>query len=274
MPPYQLLRGLAAANLGDLETARDAFARATADDFPASWLNLAAVQVRLGDTDGARRVARRARPASASSSRAIAVAAADLYRQLGDDPERATPACRRRSRCCRASPPTRYWQQPDVAADRRRRRDRRPRVGRSVAGDAARARDGPLRRRPRPSSRTSTRRTAGARRRPSSTRGPATRPPSTGSTRAARATRSTPPPSRCAAAWPASTIRAPPRPAGRATAAGGWGPTRWAASAPGPTTTSRSPGPTRSGRGPTPIGGPARSTSSSRGSCTSTRTTP
>ena len=83
LAPYQLVRGLGAAELGDLPVARDAFAQAARlDDYPASWLNLAAVQLRMSDPaaraslDEAVRLGRQ--------QPQIAVPAADLYRQLGD----------------------------------------------------------------------------------------------------------------------------------------------------------------------------------------------
>ncbi len=47
---YWFEAGVAAANVGDLVTAEDAFARsAAADDYPIAWLDLAAVRWRLGD---------------------------------------------------------------------------------------------------------------------------------------------------------------------------------------------------------------------------------
>ncbi len=82
--PYQLLLGLSAARAGDLETARDAFATAAAlDDFPAAWINLAAVRARMGDDAGAREAVDRAVRLGRQQP-AIAVPAAELYRDLGD----------------------------------------------------------------------------------------------------------------------------------------------------------------------------------------------
>jgi O-antigen ligase/tetratricopeptide (TPR) repeat protein len=83
MPPYQFIRGLAAAHLGQLEAARDALARAATDDFPATWIDLAAVQARLGDTDGATESLARATRLGIQQP-AIATAAAGLYRELGE----------------------------------------------------------------------------------------------------------------------------------------------------------------------------------------------
>ena len=84
LPVNQFMRGMSAAEVGDLEAARSAFAAsAAADDFPEAWLNLAAVQDRLGDPgvrvslDRALRIGRQ--------QPQVAVAAADMYRRLGDD---------------------------------------------------------------------------------------------------------------------------------------------------------------------------------------------
>ena len=84
MPPFQLMRGLSAAHLGDMETARDAFAAATADDLPASWINLAAVQLKLGDTTGAAASLDRGTRLGIQQP-VVATAAAGLYHELGDD---------------------------------------------------------------------------------------------------------------------------------------------------------------------------------------------
>jgi tetratricopeptide (TPR) repeat protein len=82
LAPYQFLRGIAAAETGDLRTARDALVTAAAlDDLPAAWLDLAAVQVKLGDTGAADSLDRATRLGRQQPQ--IAVAAADLYRQLG-----------------------------------------------------------------------------------------------------------------------------------------------------------------------------------------------
>ncbi len=110
IPPYQLLRGLSAANLGDLATARDALAAATADDFPATWLDLAAVQARLGDTEGAfDNLARAIRLGPQQTG--ISVAAAGLAHDLGDDAEarRLLAAAFALLPSLAADP---YWQQP------------------------------------------------------------------------------------------------------------------------------------------------------------------
>lgn len=114
LPPYQLVRGLAAANLGDLYTAREALSLATADDFPATWIDLAALQVRLGDETGARESLGRATRLGVQQP-AIAVAAADLYRQLGlPDLARAQLAAAFALFPSLAADP--LWQEPDWQA--------------------------------------------------------------------------------------------------------------------------------------------------------------
>ena len=84
MWPYHFMRGVA-ANLGNLEAARDAFATASADDFPATWIDLAAVQLRLGDRDSARQSLRRGTRLGYQQPQ-IAIAAAGLSR-MGDTEE-------------------------------------------------------------------------------------------------------------------------------------------------------------------------------------------
>ena len=86
LAPYQFVRGLGAAELGDLLTAQDAFARAAAlDDYPASWLNLAAVQLRMGDPQARLALDRAVRLGQQQPQ--IAIPAAALYLQLGDEPK-------------------------------------------------------------------------------------------------------------------------------------------------------------------------------------------
>lgn len=84
LAPYQFLKGLAAAEAGDLQGAREALAAAARlDDYPAAWLDLAAVQVRLGDPKGERASLDRAVRLGWQQP-TIAVPAADMYRQLRD----------------------------------------------------------------------------------------------------------------------------------------------------------------------------------------------
>jgi O-antigen ligase/tetratricopeptide (TPR) repeat protein len=84
MPPYQFTLGIAAAGAGQLTLARDAFTReARADDFPEAWLDLAAVQLRLGNGAAARADLDRAMRLGAQQP-VVAVAAASLYLRLGD----------------------------------------------------------------------------------------------------------------------------------------------------------------------------------------------
>ncbi len=84
MPPYQFTLGIAAAKAGDLPLARDAFTReARTDDFPEAWLDLAAVQLRLGDAAAARADIARAMRLGAQQP-VVAVPAASLDLRLGD----------------------------------------------------------------------------------------------------------------------------------------------------------------------------------------------
>lgn len=86
MPPYQFTLGIAAAGAGNLPLARDAFAReAETDDFPEAWLDLAAVQLRLGDSAAARSDLDRAMRLGAQQL-VVLVPAARLYLELGDEP--------------------------------------------------------------------------------------------------------------------------------------------------------------------------------------------
>jgi tetratricopeptide (TPR) repeat protein len=76
--------GLAASKTGHPAEAAEAFGRAaTADDFPASWLGLAAARTELGDRAGALDALDRALRLG-SVQPAIAIGAADLYRRLGE----------------------------------------------------------------------------------------------------------------------------------------------------------------------------------------------
>ena len=83
LAPYQFLRGLSAAELGDLGVARDALSTAaTLDDYPAAWLDLAAVQLRLDDSAARTSLDRAVRLGAQQPM--IAVPAAQLYLELGD----------------------------------------------------------------------------------------------------------------------------------------------------------------------------------------------
>ncbi len=85
MPANRFAEGLAAAHAGDLATAEAAFAAtAAADDLPVAWLDLAAVQVAQGERDAARDSLRRALRLGDQQA-AVAFAAGDLYRRLGDE---------------------------------------------------------------------------------------------------------------------------------------------------------------------------------------------
>lgn len=84
MPPYQFTLGIAAAGAGQLTQSRDAFSReATTDEFPEAWLDLAAVQLELGDSAAARTDLDRAMRLGAQQPQ-VAVPAAALYLRLGD----------------------------------------------------------------------------------------------------------------------------------------------------------------------------------------------
>ena len=84
MTPYQVTLGLAASKTGHPAEAAEAFERAAAaDDFPASWLGLAAARTELGDRAGALDALDRALRLG-SVQPAIAIGAADLYRRLGE----------------------------------------------------------------------------------------------------------------------------------------------------------------------------------------------
>lgn len=85
MPPYQLTLGLTASRTGHRDEAASAFERGVAaDDFPVSWLGLAAARAELGDRAGAIQALQRALRLG-SVQPAIAVGTADVYRRLGED---------------------------------------------------------------------------------------------------------------------------------------------------------------------------------------------
>jgi O-antigen ligase/tetratricopeptide (TPR) repeat protein len=84
MTPYQVTLGLAASKTGNPAESAAAFARgAAADDFPASWLGLAAAHVELGDRAGALDALQQALRLGVVQP-GIAIGAADLYRRLGE----------------------------------------------------------------------------------------------------------------------------------------------------------------------------------------------
>jgi tetratricopeptide (TPR) repeat protein len=84
MPPYQLALGLAAAAVGELDTAETALERSVAvDDLPQAWLDIAAVRVELGDSTGAREALGRALRLGHQQP-VVAYAAGWLYDRLGD----------------------------------------------------------------------------------------------------------------------------------------------------------------------------------------------
>jgi tetratricopeptide (TPR) repeat protein len=85
MTPYHLALGLALADSGDLEGARDHLATAAnRDSLPESWLNLAAVQHRLGDAVAARTSLAEAWRLGYQQA-AVALAVGELRLQLGDE---------------------------------------------------------------------------------------------------------------------------------------------------------------------------------------------
>lgn len=90
MTPYQFTLGLAASAEGDLTQARDALQRAaTVSDFPEAWLDLSAVQLRLGDTSAARASLANAMRLGWQQAQ-VAVPAAVLYADLGMPTQAAT----------------------------------------------------------------------------------------------------------------------------------------------------------------------------------------
>lgn len=92
MPPYLFTLGLAAANSGDLDLARDAFARTAAlDNYPTSWLNLAGIETALGHDEAAATALENAMRLGRIQPQ-VAVGAASLYVVLGDDDAAASAA--------------------------------------------------------------------------------------------------------------------------------------------------------------------------------------
>jgi hypothetical protein len=86
LPVYRLNAGLIAAQAGELSGARLLFAAVTAsDDFPAAWLDLAAVDVKLGNSAEAHAALERAMRLGRQDP-GIAFAAGHLYLAIGDRP--------------------------------------------------------------------------------------------------------------------------------------------------------------------------------------------
>jgi O-antigen ligase len=83
MHSFEMTAGLAAAHVGDLPEAAAAFrVVAERDDLPEAWLDLAAIEARLGKTgDASNSLARAMR--LGQQRVAVAMAAGDLYMQLG-----------------------------------------------------------------------------------------------------------------------------------------------------------------------------------------------
>jgi O-antigen ligase/tetratricopeptide (TPR) repeat protein len=86
MPAYQFTLGIAESRAGNQTNAAAAFARAAAfDDLPETWLDLAAIQASLGNTNAASASLSKATRLG-SIQPAVAVAAGDLYARIGDSP--------------------------------------------------------------------------------------------------------------------------------------------------------------------------------------------
>jgi Flp pilus assembly protein TadD len=83
MPPYLFTQGLAAAHEGNLEEARDALqAAADIDDFPAAWLDVAELELQLGNDDAARSAVDRAMRIGFQNPQ-VAYGAMAIYEALG-----------------------------------------------------------------------------------------------------------------------------------------------------------------------------------------------
>jgi tetratricopeptide (TPR) repeat protein len=84
MPPYLFTLGLAAANAGHADEARDAFRRsAEMDDYPTSWLNVARLQLEAGDDAAARDAVARAMRLGYQQPQ-VSVGAALILTEVGD----------------------------------------------------------------------------------------------------------------------------------------------------------------------------------------------
>jgi tetratricopeptide (TPR) repeat protein len=83
MPPYQFMLGLAEAHAGAPRVAAEAFRRAAStDDFPEAWVNLARLDLDLGDTTAAASDLSRAMRLGRQHPQ-VALAAATIYGELG-----------------------------------------------------------------------------------------------------------------------------------------------------------------------------------------------
>ena len=84
MPPYLFTQGLAAAHEGELEEARDALRRsAEIDDFPTAWLDVAQLELELGNEAAARDAIDRALRIGFQNPQ-VAYGAMTIYEALGD----------------------------------------------------------------------------------------------------------------------------------------------------------------------------------------------
>jgi O-antigen ligase len=84
LPPYLFTQGLAAAHAGKLEEARGALRKAAEiDDFPTAWLDVAQVELELGNEDAARDALSRAMRLGFQNPQ-TAFGAMKIYEALGD----------------------------------------------------------------------------------------------------------------------------------------------------------------------------------------------
>jgi tetratricopeptide (TPR) repeat protein len=84
LPPYLWTQGLAAAHEGHLEEARDALRKAAEiDDFPTAWLDVAKLELDLGNEDAARDALERAMRLGFQNPQ-VAFGAMTIYEALGD----------------------------------------------------------------------------------------------------------------------------------------------------------------------------------------------
>jgi O-antigen ligase len=84
MPPYLFTLGVAAAHEGNLEEARDALqAAAEIDDFPTSWLDVAQLELELGNSRAARDALQRALRIGYQNPQ-VGYGAMAVYEALGD----------------------------------------------------------------------------------------------------------------------------------------------------------------------------------------------
>jgi O-antigen ligase len=114
LAPYRLTYGLALAQTGALEAARDQLqAAASLDDYPESWLALGAVEARLGNTEVAVAALEKAMRLGEQQPQ-VAAAAADVYRSLGQTSE-AEAALARAFVAAPSMVSDPFWQTPDWA---------------------------------------------------------------------------------------------------------------------------------------------------------------